>query len=374
MGNTDVFSEQGVARLRSQLSSKAQKTLLDRVGALPYKGKEEAYEEVVVMQGQIPFSQLRGVARLTWAAFFFTVLVAVNGVFVRASESGAGCGSTWPLCFNQVFPQFQAWDTVVEYVHRALSGLAFLLVIFVAWRLGRALGWRAQATQAALVTVFLMVTESLAGASLVLFDWVVHDLSWGRVMIMPIHLTNTHLLIASLAVTAWMASGGRVAWNAAEVRGWLRRMFPWWALVWVVSGLGALTALYASVEYWREQGGMPAEYQAPAALIETIRWAHPVLGVVLTLGITWTLVRWRLLHKTARPWALLTLGSAWLQLAVGGLNWWADTPTTVQLVHLLLAYGIWIGWLFSFLETVGHRAVGLPRGVEARPVAASGAD
>ncbi len=293
--------------------------------------------------------------RWAWAAFFFTLLVAVNGVFVRASGSGAGCGSTWPLCFNQLIPQFQAWDTVVEFGHRALSGLAGLLVLIVAWRLWKREGPRGQATRAALVGVFLMLTESLAGASLVLFDWVVHDLSWGRVVVMPIHLTNTHLLIAALAVTAWLASGRRLPWDREETRLWLRRMAPLWALVWIVSGLGALTALYASVEYWMAQGGLPPSYRAPARFIETIRWAHPALGVVLTLALTAALFRWRLLEGPTRPWARLTLAAAWAQLAVGALNWWAETPETVQLVHLLLAYGIWVGWLFVYLERVGQR-------------------
>ena len=55
----------------------------------------------------------------------FVVLIA--GVMVTNTESQAGCGTDWPLCNGKFIP---AWtlESLVEYSHRAVSGIVGLLV------------------------------------------------------------------------------------------------------------------------------------------------------------------------------------------------------------------------------------------------------
>ena len=55
----------------------------------------------------------------------FIVLIA--GVMVTNTESQAGCGTDWPLCNGKFIP---AWtlESMVEYSHRAISGVVGLLV------------------------------------------------------------------------------------------------------------------------------------------------------------------------------------------------------------------------------------------------------
>ena len=42
--------------------------------------------------------QSRAFARLAWGALGYNLLVILFGALVRATGSGAGCGSHWPLC------------------------------------------------------------------------------------------------------------------------------------------------------------------------------------------------------------------------------------------------------------------------------------
>ena len=68
-----------------------------------------------------------------WAALAFTLFVVLWGGFVSASGAGDGCGDDWPLCGELLSPSAGATpadtaDTLVEFTHRATSGLALLAV------------------------------------------------------------------------------------------------------------------------------------------------------------------------------------------------------------------------------------------------------
>src|SRR4051795_1152731 len=70
-----------------------------------------------------------GFAMYAWGVLAFNLGVILWGAFVRASGSGAGCGSHWPLCNGQVVPRAPAAATVIEFTHRATSGIALLLIL-----------------------------------------------------------------------------------------------------------------------------------------------------------------------------------------------------------------------------------------------------
>src|SRR5579862_4384893 len=64
-----------------------------------------------------------------WAVLAWNFLVVLWGALVRASGSGAGCGSHWPLCNGEVVPQDPGIKTVIEFTHRLTSGVALLGVL-----------------------------------------------------------------------------------------------------------------------------------------------------------------------------------------------------------------------------------------------------
>src|SRR6476619_2096132 len=69
-----------------------------------------------------------GVARFAWGVLAYNLAVILWGAYVRASGSGAGCGSHWPLCNGEVIPRAAPIQTLVEFAHRMTSGLALVLV------------------------------------------------------------------------------------------------------------------------------------------------------------------------------------------------------------------------------------------------------
>lgn len=64
------------------------------------------------------------------------------GAYVTLGDFGAGCGTgfgaSWPLCNGTLFPSFAHYPTVIEYIHRFLSvvtGLVILYATIKVWRM-----------------------------------------------------------------------------------------------------------------------------------------------------------------------------------------------------------------------------------------------
>ena len=138
-----------------------------------------------------------------WVVLVYTVAVVLWGAYVRATGSGAGCGSHWPLCNGEVIPRSGTMETLIEFTHRLSSGLAFLLVlVLLVWALRRfersdPVRWMATAA------FLFIIAEALVGAGLVLFGLVADNDSFTRAWVMAFHLVNTFLLLGCLALTAW---------------------------------------------------------------------------------------------------------------------------------------------------------------------------
>ena len=158
---------------------------------------------------------LPGYARFAWVTLGLTLFVILWGAFVRASGSGAGCGSHWPLCNGEMVPHSPAWATVVEFGHRVSSGVSLLLVIGLWWGARRRFAAGNPVRRAAGWSLFFMVTEALIGAGLVLFEYVADDARVARGFWVSGHLVNTFLLVGSMAACAAWASG----WKPGGLRG-----------------------------------------------------------------------------------------------------------------------------------------------------------
>jgi heme A synthase len=286
----------------------------------------------------------RRYVRYAWGVLAFNLFVILWGAFVRATGSGAGCGSHWPLCNGEVVPRAPALATLIELGHRLTSGVALLLVaglVVGAWR-GFPRGHPAR-LGAALSGLFI-VTEALIGAGLVLFEYVAADTRVARAYWVGGHLFNTFLLVAALVLTAWWASGGR----PLRLRGqgpsaaWLLTSI---AAVLVLGISGAVTALGDTlfpVESLAE--GSALTFSPTAHVFVRLRVWHPALAVVVGLllaGAAVAAVRARP-RPVVRRCAAALAALYGVQLLVGVLNVWLLAPVALQLVHLLLSDGVWV--------------------------------
>ena len=113
--------------------------------------------------------KLSGFARFAWGVLAYNLAVILWGAYVRASGSGAGCGSHWPLCNGVVVPYAPRVETLIEFTHRIMSGLAFLLIIALMVSAFRLYIKGNPVRLGAGFSMLFMVSEALFGAGLVLF-------------------------------------------------------------------------------------------------------------------------------------------------------------------------------------------------------------
>jgi heme A synthase len=296
--------------------------------------------------------------RYAWGVVGFNLLVILWGAFVRATGSGAGCGNHWPLCNGEVVPRAPALQTLIEFGHRASSGMALLLIAALVIGAWRRYPRGHPVRLAAAWSGILIVSEALIGAGLVLFEHVAGDTSLARGYWVAGHLTNTFLLLAALTLTAWWAAGAA----PVSLRGQSRlalALLAASAAVLLVGVSGAITALGDTLfpVVSLAQGKALAVSESAHVFVRLRIW-HPALaiaaGVIVVLAALYA-VRCRPLPMARR--LAVTVGILWLaQLGLGAINVYLLAPVSVQLAHLLLSDLIWIAWVL-----LGAAALGAPR-------------
>lgn len=281
----------------------------------------------------------------------YTLAVILFGAYVRISGSGAGCGEHWPSCEGEVMPSdlFKNHAKAIEFTHRTTSGLSGVFVVILA--IG---AYAAKASPSArrwaVISLILIITEGLLGASLVLFKWVGLDASRGRGIMMPLHLGNTYLLLTALTQSV------RAFYNPAAVYGFIsnRAVKIGAALLFVTGMFGALAALGDTL--FPGTRGLVTDGHTYLKL----RNIHPFIAV-LTIGhILAVAVRKRDLYHTQIFGRYMIcdviLFLTALQGLIGIMNIFLSAPAYMQIVHLLGSDILWIFYGFWLFEEKDEHA------------------
>lgn len=288
--------------------------------------------------------KLSRLSKYAWFVLVFNVGVILWGAYVRASNSGAGCGNHWPLCNGEVIPQPTEIATLVEFAHRLSSGTALLLVVGMFVWAFRAYPKGHPVRLGASLSLLFIITEALVGAGLVLFEWVADDASMGRVVSIGVHLVNTFLLLASITLTAWWASGG----EALRLRG---RGVALWALglgflgVLVLGVTGAITALgdtlFPAASFAE---GFRQDFSPQAHFLIRLRIWHPLIAITVGFYLIFVSALLGMLrsNRSIKRFALYLSVLFVIQLAAGLVNLLLAAPVWMQIIHLFLADSVWI--------------------------------
>jgi heme A synthase len=292
--------------------------------------------------------------RFAWGVLGYNVLVVLWGAVVRATGSGAGCGSHWPLCNGEVVPRTEAVATLIEFSHRATSGLALLLVLGLVIRVFRARPAGHPARAAAAGSMAFMAGEAAVGAMLVLFELVADNRSLARGLFMATHLLNTFLLLGALTLTARFLGGAPSL--RLHGRGRDASLLGLGIVaVLVTSASGAVAALGDTLFPSQTLSeALRADWSAASHLLIRLRVLHPFLAVATGSLLLWLSLWPRPGHsrspaRSAPALAALTVSQA----AVGALNVLLLAPLWLQLVHLLLADLVWIALVLLAVDRLG---------------------
>ena len=300
-----------------------------------------------------------GYPRFAGGVLAYNLFVIALGTLVRATRSGNGCGDHWPACNGELIPVAPQWHTRIEFAHRLSTVVDGILILALVGGAFALFGWRHRAFLASVATLFFTFLEAWIGKVLVQKGYVVDNESLRRGIWMSVHLGNTYLLLAALALTTWWSTGR----PRLQLRGQgtvLAMLAGSFVAMLLLGASGAIAALGDTLVPGRSHEQVVADSLRPDA-----HWAlrlqvlHPV--VAGSVGLWLLLVAGLSAHLRPCPetlrWARAT---GWLfigQVLAGLVNVWLRAPVAMQLVHLLLADLVW-------LANVALAASALGEGVE----------
>jgi len=285
----------------------------------------------------------------------FMVLVILEGAFVRATGSGAGCGNHWPLCNGDFFPHHPRLATIIEYTHRSMTGFCTTLVaVLIGWTFfARPRGDRAR--RAVVWSGVLLITEALLGALLVKGGYVESNASNMRVGMQCIHFTNTMLLLAAITVTWWWLRDRTEPTHLSLYA----RPAAWLALAStvIVGATGSVAALADTLfPSTSLQAALLQDFASNSPLLIRMRWVHPATALIGLACAVWLALQ---LRSRLGGWVLVLIAT---QLCLGAADVLLLAPTWMQLLHLLGADLYWIALVAACATVLAPRPASLATG------------
>ncbi|WP_285766481.1 heme A synthase [Peribacillus sp. SI8-4] len=110
---------------------------------------------------------------LKWFAVLTTIVmlfILLGGALVTKTDSGMGCGRSWPLCNGQLIPDKITLELVIELSHRLVSGAGGFLVLLLSYRSWREIGHIREARFLSVLSFGFLLLQGLIGAAAVLWS------------------------------------------------------------------------------------------------------------------------------------------------------------------------------------------------------------
>ncbi len=285
--------------------------------------------------------------RFAWGVLAYFIATILWGTIVRATGSGAGCGDHWPLCNGTVIQQSPTIGTLIEFTHRVTAALDMIFVLgLLVWT------WRKTvpghlARWAAAASVFFTLTEGFIGALLVKMGLTAQSRSPLRAPMLALHLSNTLLLVAALAMAAHFL-GRRIGFRWSDVRistpiGTTIGMIA----VMVVGVTGSMAALGDTLfPATSLSNSLAQDFSTESSWLLRWRWTHPTIAIIASIFLIWLLIRAARPNGVSGPWdnrklSALVVALLAAQYLLGALDVWLLAPVWMQVVHLLGADALW---------------------------------
>ena len=303
--------------------------------------------------------------RFAWGVLAYFIATILWGTIVRATGSGAGCGDHWPLCNGTVLQQSPTIQTLIEFTHRITAGLDLIFVLgLLVWTWRRTISGHL-ARWAAAAAVFFTLTEGLLGALLVKLGLTAQSRSPLRAPMLALHLSNTLLLVAALAMAAhFLSRRTGLRWRDIRINHPIGTTIGMISVM-IVGVTGSMAALGDTLFPATSFGNsLEQDFSADSSWLLRWRWTHPTFAILASIFLIWVLIR---ASRRGGPWdnrslSALVVGLLALQYVFGALDVWLLAPVWMQVVHLLGADLLW-----SALVVLTARLTLLPVTTKAQP-------
>jgi cytochrome c oxidase assembly protein subunit 15 len=282
--------------------------------------------------------------RFAWGVLAYFIATILWGTIVRATGSGAGCGDHWPLCNGTVMQQSPTIQTVIEFTHRVTAALDLIFVLgLLVWTWRRTVSGHL-ARWAGGAAVFFTLTEGLLGALLVKLGLTAESRSPLRAPMLALHLSNTLLLVAALAMAAhFLARTQGYRWRDIRISAPVGTTIGMIAVM-IVGVTGSMAALGDTLfPATSLNDSLHQDFAADSSWLLRWRWTHPTIAIMASIFLIWLLIR---AARRSGPWdnrrlSTLVVGLLVVQYLLGALDVWLLAPVWMQVAHLLGADVLW---------------------------------
>lgn len=271
------------------------------------------------------------------------LLVLLAGALVTNTESGRGCGDDWPLCNGKFIPAYTV-ESMIEYSHRAISGLEGLLVAGVFFSIYRKYRQHAKLYKEPMLyawyALLFTIIQALMGAAAVMWPQ--------SPPVLAIHF--------GISLIAFAATLLLVIWCYRDKKGIVEKyIYPVKLMPWALAAsiyCYVVVYLGAFIRHTDSAGGclgwplcngeVIPEMSGATGIAFVHRVAAVVLGIVL-VALYFYIKRMTgtsSLTKTAGIIVILVivqmLSGAWLVYSIGHENWFLFTSLLHNVIIVAL--------------------------------------
>lgn len=97
------------------------------------------------------------------------VFILLGGALVTKTDSGDGCGKSWPLCHGELIPSEITLELVIELSHRIVSGIGGIIILVLAYLAWKHIGHIREVKFLSIVSVVFLIFQGLIGAAAVVW-------------------------------------------------------------------------------------------------------------------------------------------------------------------------------------------------------------
>ena len=112
---------------------------------------------------------LRTLKSLSVVSTIGMIFILLGGALVTKTGSGAGCGTSWPLCEGQLIPTNITPELIIEYSHRLVSSIMGITIVALAILAWKYIGHIREVKFLSFLSVFFLIFQGLIGAAAVVW-------------------------------------------------------------------------------------------------------------------------------------------------------------------------------------------------------------
>ncbi|MHC0037305.1 COX15/CtaA family protein [Pseudoneobacillus sp. C159] len=109
---------------------------------------------------------------LKWFAVLTTIgmlFILLGGALVTKTNSGMGCGRSWPLCNGELIPTEITIELVIELAHRVVSGVVGFMVLILSVWTWKSIGHIRETRFLSSLSFLFLLLQGLIGAAAVIW-------------------------------------------------------------------------------------------------------------------------------------------------------------------------------------------------------------